>query len=120
MCTAWWERQLLGRSQFSAHRRPYCKKGQLDQVHRQRKECHRWRSQNFVIRERYRFDSQSILDLTSTQSLSPILLLSHVADCWMRCAQGEVESIAQMKPKGSNDQDEGLLEYLEDIIGTAR
>ncbi|GAA5823455.1 hypothetical protein JCM5353_002154 [Sporobolomyces roseus] len=34
--------------------------------------------------------------------------------------QGEVESIAQMKPKGSNDQDEGLLEYLEDIIGTAR
>lgn len=25
-----------------------------------------------------------------------------------------------MKPKGSNDHEEGLLEYLEDIIGTAR
>ncbi|GAA5961890.1 hypothetical protein JCM3765_006425 [Sporobolomyces pararoseus] len=34
--------------------------------------------------------------------------------------QGEVESIAQMKPKGANDSDEGLLEYLEDIIGTAQ
>ncbi|GAA6051274.1 hypothetical protein JCM3770_006790 [Rhodotorula araucariae] len=34
--------------------------------------------------------------------------------------QGEVESIAQMKPKGANDHEEGLLEYLEDIIGTAR
>ncbi|GAA5870268.1 hypothetical protein JCM1840_001607 [Sporobolomyces johnsonii] len=34
--------------------------------------------------------------------------------------QGEVESIAQMKPKGATDQDEGLLEYLEDIIGTAK
>ncbi|CEQ42156.1 SPOSA6832_03944, partial [Sporobolomyces salmonicolor] len=34
--------------------------------------------------------------------------------------QGEVESIAQMKPKGTTDQDEGLLEYLEDIIGTAK
>ncbi|BGP29067.1 Structural maintenance of chromosomes protein 4 [Rhodotorula toruloides] len=34
--------------------------------------------------------------------------------------QGEVESIAQMKPKGANDHEEGLLEYLEDIIGTAK
>ncbi|KNE60833.1 hypothetical protein AMAG_06599 [Allomyces macrogynus ATCC 38327] len=34
--------------------------------------------------------------------------------------QGEVESIAQMKPKGTSDSDEGLLEYLEDIIGTAQ
>ncbi len=33
--------------------------------------------------------------------------------------QGEVESIAQMKPKGSNEHEEGLLEYLEDIIGTS-
>lgn len=33
--------------------------------------------------------------------------------------QGEVESIAQMKPKG-NEHEEGLLEYLEDIIGTSR
>lgn len=34
--------------------------------------------------------------------------------------QGEVESIAQMKPKAANDHDEGLLEYLEDIIGTSK
>lgn len=33
--------------------------------------------------------------------------------------QGEVESIALMKPKGQNDNDDGLLEYLEDIIGTS-
>ena len=38
----------------------------------------------------------------------------------MHALQGEVESIAQMKPKGANDHEEGLLEYLEDIIGTAR
>lgn len=34
--------------------------------------------------------------------------------------QGEVESIAQMKPKAANENDDGLLEYLEDIIGTAK
>lgn len=34
--------------------------------------------------------------------------------------QGEVESIAQMKPKAQNDSDDGLLEYLEDIIGTSK
>ena len=31
--------------------------------------------------------------------------------------QGEVEQIAMMKPKGQKD-DDGLLEYLEDIIGS--
>lgn len=34
--------------------------------------------------------------------------------------QGEVESIAQMKPKAASEHDDGLLEYLEDIIGTSR
>lgn len=33
--------------------------------------------------------------------------------------QGEVESIAQMKPKAEKESDDGLLEYLEDIIGTS-
>ncbi|PWN40286.1 RecF/RecN/SMC protein [Ceraceosorus guamensis] len=33
--------------------------------------------------------------------------------------QGEVESIAQMPPKAKGEHDEGLLEYLEDIIGTS-
>ena len=34
--------------------------------------------------------------------------------------QGEVEQISMMKPKGENENDEGMLEYLEDIIGTNR
>ena len=33
--------------------------------------------------------------------------------------QGEVESISQMKPKAQNEHEDGLLEYLEDIIGTS-
>ncbi|KAF8844243.1 RecF/RecN/SMC protein [Paxillus ammoniavirescens] len=33
--------------------------------------------------------------------------------------QGEVESIAQMKPKAQNEHEDGLLEYLEDIVGTS-
>lgn len=33
--------------------------------------------------------------------------------------QGEVESIAQMPPKAKSEHEEGLLEYLEDIIGTS-
>lgn len=34
--------------------------------------------------------------------------------------QGEVEQIAMMKPKGATESEEGLLEYLEDIIGSNR
>ena len=34
--------------------------------------------------------------------------------------QGEVEQIAMMKPKSTNKSDIGILEYLEDIIGTSR
>lgn len=34
--------------------------------------------------------------------------------------QGEVEQIALMKPKGQTDHDEGMLEYMEDIIGSGR
>uniref|UniRef100_A0A8C0Z9V2 Structural maintenance of chromosomes protein 4 n=1 Tax=Cyanistes caeruleus TaxID=156563 RepID=A0A8C0Z9V2_CYACU len=33
---------------------------------------------------------------------------------------GEVEQIAMMKPKGQTEHDEGMLEYLEDLIGSAR
>lgn len=32
--------------------------------------------------------------------------------------QGEVESISMMKPKGETENEEGLLEYLEDLIGS--
>nr|XP_050846210.1 structural maintenance of chromosomes protein 4 [Vespula vulgaris] len=34
--------------------------------------------------------------------------------------QGEVEQIAMMKPKTANDNETGMLEFLEDIIGTVR
>ena len=34
--------------------------------------------------------------------------------------QGEVEQIAMMKPKGQTAHEDGLLEYLEDIIGSNR
>ncbi|KAK4685041.1 structural maintenance of chromosome 4, partial [Tremellales sp. Uapishka_1] len=34
--------------------------------------------------------------------------------------QGEVESIAQMKAKAPSEHEDGLLEYLEDIIGTTK
>ncbi|XP_052852418.1 structural maintenance of chromosomes protein 4 [Drosophila gunungcola] len=34
--------------------------------------------------------------------------------------QGEVESIAMMKPKGQTENETGMLEYLEDIVGTKR
>lgn len=34
--------------------------------------------------------------------------------------QGEVESIALMKAKAQNEHEDGLLEYLEDIIGTTK
>lgn len=34
--------------------------------------------------------------------------------------QGEVEMISMMAPKGKTEDDEGLLEYLEDIIGSSK
>merc|ERR1712048_1359193 len=34
--------------------------------------------------------------------------------------QGEVEQISMMKPKAESEHDEGMLEYLEDIIGSSR
>ncbi|NXD80625.1 SMC4 protein, partial [Halcyon senegalensis] len=52
-----------------------------------------------------------------------ILLRSHGIDLdhnRFLILQGEVEQIAMMKPKGQTDQDEGMLEYLEDLIGSAR
>jgi structural maintenance of chromosome 4 len=34
--------------------------------------------------------------------------------------QGEVEQIAMMKPKAPSEHESGMLEFLEDIIGTTR
>ena len=34
--------------------------------------------------------------------------------------QGEVEQIAMMKPKAASEHEDGMLEFLEDIIGSSR
>ena len=34
--------------------------------------------------------------------------------------QGEVEQISMMKPKALTEHEEGMLEYLEDIVGSSR
>lgn len=34
--------------------------------------------------------------------------------------QGEVEQISLMKPKAEKEGEEGMLEYLEDIVGSSR
>lgn len=34
--------------------------------------------------------------------------------------QGEVEQIAMMKPKAQTEHEDGMLEFLEDIIGSNR
>nr|XP_009938294.1 PREDICTED: structural maintenance of chromosomes protein 4 [Opisthocomus hoazin] len=52
-----------------------------------------------------------------------ILLRSHGIDLdhnRFLILQGEVEQIAMMKPKGQTEHDEGMLEYLEDLIGSVR
>ncbi|KAJ8679871.1 hypothetical protein QAD02_015658 [Eretmocerus hayati] len=51
------------------------------------------------------------------------LLRSHCVDLdhnRFLILQGEVEQIALMKPKGQQEGDTGMLEFLEDIIGTTR
>ena len=35
----------------------------------------------------------------------------------LKC-QGEVEQISLMKPKAPNEHEDGMLEYMEDIVGT--
>uniref|UniRef100_A0A8C5BY57 Structural maintenance of chromosomes 4 n=1 Tax=Gadus morhua TaxID=8049 RepID=A0A8C5BY57_GADMO len=52
-----------------------------------------------------------------------ILLRSHGIDLdhnRFLILQGEVEHIAMMKPKGQTVHDDGMLEYMEDIIGSCR
>ena len=60
---------------------------------------------------------------TSTYSEVGLLLRSHGIDLdnnRFLILQGEVEQIAMMKPKAAAPGEEGLLEYLEDIIGSNR
>jgi len=36
------------------------------------------------------------------------------------CYKGEVEHIALLRPKAQNENDDGMLEFLEDIIGSSQ
>jgi chromosome segregation ATPase len=55
-------------------------------------------------------------NLSITQNLAAT---SESQRCVQRLdVQGEVEQISLMKPKAEDKNDTGLLEYLEDIIGT--
>ncbi|KAF9011348.1 RecF/RecN/SMC protein [Cyathus striatus] len=82
-------------------------------------------SQLVVTRQAYKNNSSryTINGKTSTYSEVQVLLKGRGIDLDHKrflILQGEVESIAQMKPKGSTEHEDGLLEYLEDIIGTSK
>ncbi|KIK68539.1 hypothetical protein GYMLUDRAFT_189741 [Collybiopsis luxurians FD-317 M1] len=77
-----------------------------------------------VSRHAYKDNSSkyTINECTSSYSAVQTLLKGRGIDLDHKrflILQGEVESIAQMKPKGG-EHDDGLLEYLEDIIGTSK
>ncbi|ORX37975.1 RecF/RecN/SMC N terminal domain-domain-containing protein [Kockovaella imperatae] len=82
-------------------------------------------SQLVVTRTAYRNNSSkyTINDRTSSFGEVTALLKGKGIDLdhnRFLILQGEVESIAQMKAKAQNEHEDGLLEYLEDIIGTTR
>lgn len=79
---------------------------------------------DFVIsREAYRDNSSKYFVNDKTSSFTEVTNLLKSKDVDLNnnrflILQGEVEQISMMKPKGAAPGDEGLLEYLEDIIGT--
>jgi structural maintenance of chromosome 4 len=79
---------------------------------------------DFVIaREAYKNNTSKYFIDTKTSNFTEVttLLKTHGVDLnnnRFLILQGEVEQISMMKPKAQNPGDEGLLEYLEDIIGT--
>ncbi|KAG6878031.1 hypothetical protein C0993_000571 [Termitomyces sp. T159_Od127] len=82
-------------------------------------------SQLIVTRQAFKNNSSryTINDKSSTYTEVQTLLKGRGIDLdhnRFLILQGEVESIAQMKPKATNEHEDGLLEYLEDIIGTSR
>ena len=65
----------------------------------------------------------TVNDRQSTYTDVGVLLRGHGIDLdnnRFLILQGEVEQIAMMKPKALTPHEEGLLEYLEDIIGSNR
>ncbi|XP_072897085.1 structural maintenance of chromosomes protein 4 [Hemitrygon akajei] len=82
-------------------------------------------SKFYVSRTAYK-DNSSVYHINGKKSTFKdvgLLLRSHGIDLdhnRFLILQGEVEQIAMMKPKGQTEHDEGMLEYLEDIIGSGR
>lgn len=79
----------------------------------------------YVSRTAYK-DNSSVYHISGKKKTFKdvgIILRSHGIDLdhnRFLILQGEVEQIAMMKPKGQTEHDEGMLEYLEDIIGSER
>ncbi|XP_060623569.2 structural maintenance of chromosomes protein 4 isoform X3 [Anolis sagrei] len=79
----------------------------------------------YVSRTAYK-DNSSVYHISGKKATFKdvgLLLRSHGIDLdhnRFLILQGEVEQIAMMKAKGQNEHDEGMLEYLEDIIGSGR
>ncbi|CAH2247418.1 structural maintenance of chromosomes 4 isoform X1 [Pelobates cultripes] len=79
----------------------------------------------YVSRTAYK-DNSSVYHISGKKKTFKdvgVLLRSHGIDLdhnRFLILQGEVEQIAMMKPKGQTEHDEGMLEYLEDIIGSER
>lgn len=82
-------------------------------------------SKFYVSRTAYK-DNSSVYNINGKKATFKdvgALLRSHGIDLdhnRFLILQGEVEQIAMMKPKGQTEHDEGMLEYLEDIVGSAR
>ncbi|KAH0624117.1 hypothetical protein JD844_007511 [Phrynosoma platyrhinos] len=81
---------------------------------------------NFCVSRTAYKDNSSVYHISGKKTTFKdvgLLLRSHGIDLdhnRFLILQGEVEQIAMMKPKGQNEHDEGMLEYLEDIIGSGR
>ncbi len=79
---------------------------------------------DFIIaREAYKNNTSKYFIDAKTSNFTEVtnLLKAHGVDLnnnRFLILQGEVEQISMMKPKAQTPNDEGLLEYLEDIIGT--
>ena len=66
---------------------------------------------------------EAVQDLTAMPQLSItcfFLLFSFPHFILKLLFQGEVEQIAMMKPKALSEHEDGMLEFLEDIIGSNR
>ncbi|KFZ69241.1 Structural maintenance of chromosomes protein 4, partial [Podiceps cristatus] len=81
---------------------------------------------NFCVSRTAYKDNSSVYHINGKKTTFKdvgLLLRSHGIDLdhnRFLILQGEVEQIAMMKPKGQTEHDEGMLEYLEDLIGSAR